>query len=874
MRTSQHLILTSLLLLLSWACSTENNTPLNRFYHQTTAKYNGHFNAKELLRISLKTYHDSRKEDFYSTLPIFPVPSEKDVKGMLPAIDTAVLKCSKVILNHSMPTAENMFYKSVEYNKWIDENWLTVGEAFFYRRDYQKALDNFEFVKRFFAQDPSTYVASLWIARIYIEQRKYADAKLILDALNERAEIQQQKKIKDYIPFIKEKNPEAGPQMSKKLQFEIHRTFADLALRRREYDLAIEGLKLAIAKCPVAKEKARLNYILAQIYQQQNQLPEAAKCYGRAYKAAAATDIAFNARLNRAVMSGDTRLMADLNKMLKDAKNATYKDQIYYAMALMELNSGNQALAKSHLTSSAFYSNNNKRQRAQSYEKLGDLSFNEKNYVFAQKYYDSSSRFITDDYPNGELIKSKASKLADLVKAIETAQFEDSVQRIAALSEKDREDFLKETLKQIKREEQRRKELEAAKLLALQQSQTTPTTGNANKFIFNNPKLREEGYNDFRKNWGVRENTDDWRRSERIVLNANIDPQGQDTTAQAGQKNVKKDSLSIESLLANIPLTPEALKSSQERLLDALYTSGVLYKEILNESELAAAQYLAILDKKLDHPTDLSAAFQLYKIYENGPDATKYRTYILTKYPNSDAANFFRDPDYYVKQKLSAQKDQAAYLALLEKYEQGYYAQVLSATQPFVDKDLSNAYRAEYLLLNALAFGQLNDNKQLLVPKLQRIIDEKPKSDQAVRAQEMIQTIQKGYSKFELANKKETSIFSTDISGTQYVIVLLDEDEEADELRTAVANFSTKGFKTSKVKVTVKTTVAENNFVLVSDFPSAKIAWDYLNAYKAGFEYLDDYQNNKIYIISQENLKKLIESSKFDDYNAFFIDNY
>ncbi|MEY3591486.1 MAG: hypothetical protein RLZZ38_443, partial [Bacteroidota bacterium] len=39
-------------------------------------------------------------------------------------------------------------------------------------------------------------------------------------------------------------------------------------------------------------------------------------------------------------------------------------------------------------------------------------------------------------------------------------------------------------------------------------------------------------------------------------------------------------------------------------------------------------------------------------------------------------------------------------------------------------------------------------------------------------------------------------------------------------------------------------------------------------------EYLDDYQNNKIYIISQENLKKLIESSKFDDYKAFFIDNY
>jgi tetratricopeptide (TPR) repeat protein len=839
-----------------------------------TAKYNGHFNAKELLRVSLKTYHDSRKEDFYTLLPVYPVPTEKEVKGMLPAIDTAVVKCAKVILNHSMPTAENMFYKTVEYNKWIDENWLTVGEAYFYRRDYQKALDNFQFVKRFFEKDPSTYIASLWIARIYIEQRKYADAKLILDALNERAEIQNDKKFTDYIPFLRKKNPEAGPQMSKKLQFEIHRAYADLALRRREYDLAVEGLELAISKCQNAKEKARLHYILAQVLQLQNKPNEAAVHFGKAFKASAQPDIAFNARLNRAIVSGDDRLMADLNKMLRDAKNATFKDQIYYAMAMMELAKGNKPMAKEHLTSAAFYSNNNKRQRAQAYEKLGDISFQEKNFVSAQKYYDSSSRFITDDYPNGDQIKSKATKLADLVKAIELAQFEDSVQRIAALSEKDREDFLKETIKQIKRDEQRRKEQEAAKLLALQQSQTNNTTTNSNKFIFNNPKLREEGYNEFRKNWGLRENTDDWRRSERIVLNANINLQDQDSNnVQAGNQN--QDSLSVELLLKNIPLTPEALKASQERLLEALYTSGVLYKEILNETELAAAQFLAILDKNMDHPTDLSAAFQLYKIYENTAKADEYRNYILKKYPSSDAAKYFKDPDFYVKQKISAQKDQEAYLALVKKYEQGYYPEVQTSTQAVIDNDLSNAYRSEYLLLNALAIGQQVSDKQALVPLLQRIIDENPKSDQALRAKEMLAILKKGYSSFDTKKpNKQPSIFNDFPNVAQYVIVLLDEDDDADDLRNVVSNFSTKAFKTSKVKVSVKTTQDEKNFILISEFPTTKIAWDYLNAYKAGAEYLDDYQNNKIYIINQENLKKLIETSKFEEYKGFFIDNY
>jgi hypothetical protein len=301
----------------------------------------------------------------------------------------------------------------------------------------------------------------------------------------------------------------------------------------------------------------------------------------------------------------------------------------------------------------------------------------------------------------------------------------------------------------------------------------------------------------------------------------------------------------------------------------------VLYKEILNETELAAAQFLAILDKNLDHPTDLSAAFQLFKIYENSDDADKYRQYILKKYPSSDAAKYFKDPDFYFKQKLSAQKDQEAYLALLKKYDQAYFAQVQAATQTIIDSDPANAYRAEYLLLNALAIGQQTTDKQVLVPLLQRIIDEKPKSDQAARAKEMLEILKKGYSKFELKPaSKEQSIFTFAPNVTQFVIVLLDEDEEADDVRTTVANFSTKAFKTSKVKVTVKTTLDEKNFILISDFPTTKIAWDYLNAYKAGAEYLDDYQNNKIFIINQENLKKLIETSKFEEYKGFFIDNY
>jgi glutaredoxin len=862
-------------LVLLGACSTETNTFVNRTYHYTTARFNGHFNAQELLRVSLKTYNGSRVDDFYGILPINPLPNESEVKGMLPAIDTAVSKCSKVILNHSMPSAENMFYKQAEYNTWIDETWLTVGQALFYRRDYDRALSNFQFVKRFFAKDPSTYTAELWIAKIYIEQRKFADAKLILDGLNEIAQLQKKKTIKDYIPFLRKKEKSEAPEMNTSLQFDIHKTYADLSLKRNDFEEAIIGLVLAIEKCKNGKEKARLNFILAQLYQRANQFPEAEKCFSKAMKAAAPFDISFNARLNRAMVGGGERLAKDLKRMLKDAKNAGFKDQIFYAMAMVEINRNDQVKAKSYLTESAFFSTTNKRQKAMSYEKLGDLSFNTKDYVAAQKYYDSSARFINEDYPNGDLVKNKAIKLADLVKAIETANFEDSVQRIAKMTEKDREDFLKETLKEMKRDQQRRKEQEAAKLLALQQNQApTGVVNNSNKFIFNNPKLREDGYNEFRKLWGQRENEDDWRRSDKIVMNIAANSSEQDSSLVTNDSPLENDSLSIETLLKNIPLTDSAYAQSEERLFEALYSAGVLYKEVLGEMDLAAAQFQAILDKQQTNMTDLSAAFQLYKLNEGTDQAEVFKKHILKNYPNSDAANYFRDPDFYVKQKESALKDQQKYLKLLEKYNQESFSQVLAESQLIVDNDLSNAYRAEYMLLNALAFGQLNENKQDLVPRLTRIIEEKPKCDQATRAKEMLDIIKNGYSKSVPANFDKKSIFIDVPNAVQYVIVLLDTDEDIEEARNAISDFSGKGFKLAKVKVSQKMTLNETNFILVQEFQTAKIASEYINAYKAGFEYLDDFQNNKIYIINQENLKKLIETSKFDDYKVFYDDNY
>ena len=867
-----------LLLMLVLSCSTENNSFLNRTYHSTTARYNGYFNAGELMKGALKTYYSSRKEDFFSILPVNPLPNETEAKGMYPIIDTAISKCKKVILEHSMPSAENMSTKEAEYNNWIDENWLLVGKSMYYRRDYEKALKNFQFVKQFFQKDPSTYEAELWIAKINIEQNKFADAKLTLDALNEISKEQKKKKFIDFIPFVKKKQlvepgEVARPRMSRSLQFDIYKAYADLAVKRKDYEAGKEGLLLAISKCKDNREKARLHFILAQLYQSANQKNLANFHFGKSIKASAAPEVAFNARLNKAITGTGENTSKDLKRMLRDSKNAPFKDQIYYSMALVELNKNRHEQALIYLTKSTFYSGPNKRQKAMSYEKLGDISYQDKNYVGAQKYYDSCSRFMPEDYPNGEDIKNKAIKLADLVSAVETAIFEDSVQRIAKMSERDRKDFIKETLNAMEEAEQKRKEAEAAKLLELQNQSNQSGNANGNKFVFNNPKLREEGYNDFKKLWGTRENEDDWRRSEKTIFNTTDKSKEGDSLKNVTPTVASGNKLTEEDLLKNIPLTDSAFTASEVRLIDALYKSGVLYKEILGENELAAEQFESILLKNKEGITDLSSAFQLYKINEGSSKSEKYKDYILKKYPNSDAANYFRDPDFYVKQKQNQQAAGIAYLQQLESYNRGNYQSVLIETNQVISTDKTNAFRAEYMLLNALAAGQLTENKKDLLPLLKRIIDEKPGTEQAVRAKEMIDVINGGFSKNEVVNFNKTYIYKFDDKVPQYVIVVMDKDDDTEDAKNIISDFS-KNFKKSKVKVSAKMTTSELNFILIQEFPSISIANEYVSFYKYGEDDLNDLFDNKILLITQENLKKLIETAKFDEYKLFYEDNY
>lgn len=858
------------------ACSTEKNTAISRNYHSLNAHYNGYFNANELIKQSIKMYQTSREEDYYSLLPLNPLPDEKEVAGMYPAIDTAIVKCTKVIRDHSMPSNDKPSKKKEEHNRWIDENWTLIGEAMFYRRDYDGAMKNFKFIRKFYSNDPSLFIGELWMAKTNMAKGKLTDAKFNLDNLDKSIADQEsgkQDKVENKVSRKKEKPAE----FPKKIRFEFEKTKAELSLMQGNKTEAIQYLEESLnhARMSDKEGKARVHFILGQLHEEQGNRTGASEHFSKVIRGTASYKMAFNARLKRTFLGDGGKVKKELLKMLHDQKNAEFKDQIYYALADLEIRNGDEDQGKVYLTQSAFYSVNNTRQKGMAYERLGNMSFVRKDYVSAQKYYDSCGRVIADTYPNADGIRNKAIKLSDLVVAVERANFEDSVQRIAAMSENDRDAFLKDLIKKIEKDEKARKARDAERLLELQQNENLfVESPSGSKWYWNNAKARAEGFEEFKRLWGVRDNEDNWRRSDKATVFAIDNPEegDPDSLVVADQGG---DTLTVAKLLKGIPLTDSTMALSNQRLLEAYYNAGYLYKEQLNEQKLAETNFNKVLDRKIENKHNLLSAYELYAMYLNSDPvkAEAMKTYIFNNYPNSDYANYLRDPDFFIKKKERDALAEESYTRVLERYNKGLYGPVIAQADQVITEEKENIFRSKYMLLKAMCLGQRFDQKDTLIPVLNMVIVEYPGTPESKRAQEMIEIIKNGYSKNIEADFSSKSIYKYDDRVKMTVLIFPETTYSTNDAKSRITDFHREFFSRENLKVKSKV-FKEGSVILVDEFENETEASRYITAYKNTRKYLLDLQNAKIMMVTQENLIILLQKQDSKEYDLFYEEYY
>ena len=178
------------------------------------------------------------------------------------------------------------------------------------------------------------------------------------------------------------------------------------------------------------------------------------------------------------------------------------------------------------------------------------------------------------------------------------------------------------------------------------------------------------------------------------------------------------------------------------------------------------------------------------------------------------------------------------------------------------------------MLLTAMSLGQTNEDKQTLLPVLEQLIKEYPKSEEEKRASELISIIKTGISQNTTPDFSTKSIYSYDDKAVHWVLVFLDKEVSSNMEKTKVADFNRDFFSRDKLKTSSKIYNDDQSVILVEEFETDLNAIEYIRVFKNTRKHLLDLQKAKIIVITRENLKILFETKKLEEYEDFMLEYY
>jgi TolA-binding protein len=882
-------------LLLQPSCSTEKNTWVNRTFHSTHAKYNGFFNANEIIKLTYKDFELNYVENYDKILPVFIYPNEEQSKAFYPPMDTADAKCERVIVKHAMPNKKVGQHKRTEWARWIDENWMTRGQSKFHKRDFSRAMEIFNYVEKNYPDRESTYKARLWKAKVHIELGEYSEAKKILDALmDKQAELDEEKNKKKEDTKTPAKKPTSSnkkkPTSTKKTSSsnkkktdnsdkkatfpkdfdqQLWPIYADFYLRQEDYEKAKEALNKSIELVENRTFKTRLIFILAQINHKQG-MQDASDLYELVVKRNPKYDMQFNAKINRALAfsGGDTKgIKAELIKMLKDIKNVAFKDQIYYALGELELRESNIVGALDYFEKSVISSTSNPNQKTKSFLKLGSLHYQQKNYIKAQQYYDSTMAVLDKSHPEYESIAYRSESLTELVTNLNKAQGQDSLLKLCDLSPNDLE---KKIYQLIEAEQKRIDEEEEKKKNALADL-PPPTTGSGTgKFWPYDPNLRALGYNDFKKVWGDRKNEDDWRRSDKSS------EMGEESVTSNAAINPK---LTPAYYLKDLPCNDLDKKmQASEDIVQGWYGAAQVYKNKLKD-DIEAIDAFKNCEKYLPHEKSVASLYQLYLLLQskgNTAQADGYKGKLLQDYPNSEYAKLIKNPNLSQNVSDDSKKEEKEYELIYTSFKKGFYGDVITrCNQKISEKD--NPYLCKYLYLKTYATAYGNDNPNDLSAvetALEELISLCKDEDIVSNAKLLLDRLKNQQSVMAAKSGASSFIYASDAKH-MFVLVFPNTAGSVNQAKIKVSDFNDASFSSKNLEIKSSFLDADNQVITVKSFDDKKAAMDYYVAFKVNKTQVQSLNTTyQFFVITEKNFASLFVEKNLNQYMEFFTKNY
>ena len=679
--TARHMAWAGILLLLFAGCSTQKTKWLNVHYHNLNCHYNVWWNGNESLKQGLKGLARQAEDDYTQILPVYQLGTPDQALKAKPQFDMAIEKGLKGIKKHSI------YQKGREWVPYVKNCYLLTAYGSFYEQDYASAENTCYLIINQFGNTKEGDEAKILLARTLTRQRQYAEAEAALEELAREAE---------------------ADNLGRDLKETLYLAMMECCLPQGKYKKTVQYLRLALDETKSRATRARLYFIMAQIYQKLDKRATAAKYYGRVIGMKPSYIMEFNARINQAACSdmehADIQaLVKSLDKMLRDKKNEEYKDQIYYAKGDMYLGMKDAQKACDNYRLAVAAAKPKSAMKAKASLKMGDVLYDlYENYDDAQRYYDTAMQCITPEYPHYDEIRERHYLLTTLAEYTRAIAANDSLLRVADMDSLTRDAYIRDKIEQLKQREEEEKEkallqqLDAARL-----AQGKTLEGD---WYFYNSRSMQQGMETFRRKWGNRLLEDYWFLSKKspAMMSQMMAGYGTGTLADAGEEGVAADSALADTLAAQgqpsdalgdpsdphsvahylqgLPTTQAQRDSMHFQTATNLLNAGYILYDGIGNVERSIACYQRMATDFSDAPEMAQAFYQLYRIYSkqgNTPQADYYRNMVLMGFPDGDYANLIRDDQYYLEIIRRAERAQDDYESMYRSYRRGRYAEAL-----------------------------------------------------------------------------------------------------------------------------------------------------------------------------------------------------
>ena len=729
-----------------------------RISQNTISHYNYYFNANNKLNEVIERARISNKNDYGKLLPFYGY-SLNTTAAQKTELDSVIYKATAGILLHDLRS------------DWVDNLYLLIGKSYLFQKEFDSANMTFQFINynlfprkrkgddfpptigtnenaggntisiaskennslthKALYRPPSRNDALVWQVRTFIEQDEYTDAAGLINTLQ---------------------NDQNFPS---RLKDELEEVNAYWFFKQKIYDSAAAHLEKALSTAEDKQDKARWEYLLAQLFEITKQPEKASSYYSKAMRHTTDPLLDIYANLNNAKIyrSNDPKefnnTIDNLIKMAKKSKYDSYRDIVYYSAGELALQKPDTAAAEFLFLKSLSYNDINTAYKNRAYLQLGDIAFNKKEYKKASAYYDS---LLLDD----EVLIERANEIGDrkkaltkIVEKINIIEREDSLQHIAMLPPNEREAYLKALLIKL-RKEKGLKDIDLglssnpSPVFDNTQNQSIDLFGsNSTKgdWYFNNASMKSKGFSEFRSKWGKRANVDNWRRNSSTNANT-VNAVNRNVTDTANKLPVLNTELSYDGLLSNVPLTADKINASNTLLASSLFELGKLYQNNLEDYNMAVQTYETSLQRFPNNLYDGELYMNLIYCYQklgNSSKAAYYKNLLITNFKNSKSAQAVLNPQA-VKQ---GAKDPAAtkrYENIYNLFIEGQFDKAV-ADKRSADSLYGNNYWSPQLLYIESVYYIKQKQDSMAIVTLNNIITQYPTSPLKDKAATMIDVL-------------------------------------------------------------------------------------------------------------------------------------